>query len=542
MVRPLRKRGIRRNRGGSGPVQSAPRDYEEHFHAAASGYLVLAEDGTILDANRTLADWTGRRRDNLAGSNIAELLPLGDQVMFASHVAPQLAVAGSFSELAVDLLAAGKQSVPVLLSAVRSTLPDGATIDRVTAFRASERRLYERDLVSALRKAEAAEAARAEVEADLRVKLRSQEEKDRLLQENLAETIAAKALLETVVDTADVGLLVIDPQGNTVLANEQLSAAWRKRMGEVPVAGNAGEVFSSDRVTPLPEAENPVRRAAAGKSFSNQLMWFGAGDNQLALNVSARPIKTNGVLSGSVLVFHDVTRLAGALAAREEFTARVSHEIRTPLTSIMGYLDLALEDRALPQHLAGALNIAVRNSERLLALVTDVLAVASGKAKPEHRPVNLADVVRARLGSLGPKARAQGVDFLTEIPVSMVVDADPKRMTQAVGSLLSHAVKHSPAGGTVYVQLWQQGRSVCLRIADTGAGPGDAGQEKASAKRQRTRRTSGAGTDGEGLGVAISKNIIEEHGGGLWYVSTPGEGSVFTVKLPVSLEMAGLNR
>lgn len=462
--------------------------------------------------------------------------------MFASHVAPQLAVAGSFSELAVDLLAAGKQSVPVLLSAVRSTLPDGATIDRVTAFRASERRLYERDLVSALRKAEAAEAARAEVEADLRVKLRSQEEKDRLLQENLAETIAAKALLETVVDTADVGLLVIDPQGNTVLANEQLSAAWRKRMGEVPVAGNAGEAFSSDRVTPLPEAENPVRRAAAGKSFSNQLMWFGAGDNQLALNVSARPIKTNGVLSGSVLVFHDVTRLAGALAAREEYTARVSHEIRTPLTSIMGYLDLALEDRALPQHLAGALNIAVRNSERLLALVTDVLAVASGKAKPEHRPVNLADVVRDRLGSLGPKARAQGVDFLTEIPVSMVVDADPKRMTQAVGSLLSHAVKHSPEGGTVYVQLWQQGRSVCLRIADTGAGPGDAGQEKASAKRQRTRRTSGAGTDGEGLGVAISKNIIEEHGGGLRYVSAPGEGSVFTVKLPVSLEMAGLNR
>ena len=113
-------------------------------------------------------------------------------------------------------------------------------------------------------------------------------------------------------------------------------------------------------------------------------------------------------------------------------------------------------------------------------------------------------------------------------------------MTQAVGSLLSHAVKHSPAGGTVYVHLWQQGQTVCLRIADTGMGSGGAEQQKAAPKFARSRRTLASVTPGAGL--AAAKSVIEEHGGDLTFVNNPGEGAVCRINLPVSAEIAALNR
>ena len=539
----------RKPRNGLRPAPAArpegaalPEDYEAHFHEAASGYLVLSGDGTILAANRTLAGWIGRHRDKIVGSNVVELMPVAEQVLYASHVGPQLAVSGSFHELALDLLSADGGSVPVLLSGARAEQPDGAVIDRITVFKATERRIYERDLVAALRKAEAAEAARAAVEVELREKQRALEEKDRILQENLAESVKERALLETVLNTADVGLLVVDTQGNIVMANDHLTYTWQDTMGDVPVTTAGVPAFSADRTTPLPEAENPVRRAAAGKTFSDQLLWFGTGEKQLAASVSARPIKANGALSGSVIAFHDVSRLVRALAAQEEFVANVSHELRTPLTSIMGYLDLVLEDANLPSHLAGALNVAVRNSERLLALVSDLLSVASGSAKPQRRPVNLAEVVRTGIHSLRSKAAASGVDFLPEIPVSVVANVDPERVAEVIGNLLSNAVKYSPDGGTVYVQLWQQGQTVCLRIADTGMGMSEAEQEKVFTKFFRARRADTSAVPGAGLGLTISKGIVEEHGGKLSFVSTPGEGSVFTVTLPVNAEIAALNR
>ena len=537
----LRMGARKRKQVTSRQPEPVPQDYEAHFHEGASGYLVLSGDGTILAANRRLALWTGRRRETLIGCNVIDLMPVGDQGLFASHVVPQLAVSGGFDELALDLVSADGGSLPVLMSGVRTKQRgSGDTLDRITVFKAAERRLYERDLLAALRKAEDAEAARAAVEAELREKQRTLEEKDRVLQENLAESVRGKALLETVFNAADVGLLVVNPQGNIVLVNDHLAATWRDIMGDVPVGTEGVQIFSSDRVTPLPEAESPARRAAAGKTFSDQLFWFGTGENQMAVSVSARPIKANGALSGSVIAYHDVSRLVRALSAQEEFVANVSHELRTPLTSIMGYLDLVLEDTRLPPHLAAALNVAVRNSERLLALVSDLLSVASGSVKPQRRPVNLAEVIRGSIGSLRPKATANGVDFLLDVPVSIVADVDRQGVAQVIGNLLSNAVKYSPDGGTVYVQLWQQGRTVSLRIADTGTAGQGVEPEKPAAKLFTARRSHGAADTASG--IAASKGIVREDGGELSYVNTPGEGTVYTVTLPVSAEIAALNR
>ncbi|MCC9144452.1 MULTISPECIES: ATP-binding protein [unclassified Arthrobacter] len=514
-------------------------DYEKHFHAAASGYLVLTTDGTILDVNQTLASWTGRSRDGLLGGNILDLMPRADQVLFSSYAVPQLAVSGCFNEMAADLVSADGECVPVLLSGVRSEDGgNGAEIDRIAVFNASERRLYEQDLVAALRKAEAAEAARAAAEEEIRQKQKALEEKDRILQANLLESREREALLESVLDAADVGLLVVDPKGNTLLTNTHLLSSWRRVMGDIPITAKEQTMFGPDRVTPIGDADNPARRAAAGEAFSDQLVWFGAGEHEMALNVSARPIKGEGSFSGSVIAFSDVSRLVRAVAAQEEFVASVSHELRTPLTSIMGYLDLALDEEGLSPQVKSAIEIALRNSERLLALVSDLLSVASGATKMDRRPMNLAEIVRAGVVSAAPKAAASRVALVTDIPESLIADVDPQRLAQVVDNLLSNAVKYSPGGGTVTVRLWQDAEAVRLCVADTGIGMSEAEQEKVFTKFFRARRAIASAIPGVGLGLVITRNIVAAHGGELSFVSSPGEGSEFTVSLP-GVETAG---
>ena len=434
--------------------------YEEHFHASASGYLVLKTDGTIFDVNRTLVSWTGHSRDGLIGGNIVDLLPVGDRILFASHAVPQLAVSGCFNEMAVELLSADGKRIPALLSGVRSEDDDGG-LDRISVFNASARRRYEQELVAALRKAEAAEVLRAAAVAELRANQKALEEKDRILQDGLAESRKREALLATVLDTADVGLLVLDEHGEVLLTNAHMASTWRTVMGDASIAELEQMFYGPDRVTPISAVDQPFRRAGAGESFSNDLVWFSPGSNkQMAITVSSRPIRTDGVFSGSVLAFNDVTRLVQAVAAQEEFVAGVSHELRTPLTSIMGYLDLALEDETLSPRVSSALEVALRNSERLLSLVSDLLSVASGSQKMERRSVNLAKIVRSGLESVAPKARANALELVEDLPESLMAEVDPQRLAQVVDNLLSNAVKYSPDGGIVSVRLWQDRKSV----------------------------------------------------------------------------------
>lgn len=505
-------------------------NYEAHFHEAPSGYLVLETDGTILDMNRTFLSWTGHDRSALLGGSVFDLLAVGDRVVFASHAVPQLAVSGCFNEMSVELRAEDGSPVPVLMSGVRS--PESG-IDRIAVFKAPERRLYEQELREALHKAEAAEAARAVVEAELREKQKALEEKDAVLQANLAQSRKSEALLDSVLNAVDVGLLVLDGQGEPVMANAHLASSWQRIMGEETDFNRDRLVFGPDRVTPVPAAERPVIRAQAGEAFSNEVFWFGpAGGDQLALNVSARPVRTCETTTGTVVAFSDVTRLVQAVTAQEEFVASVSHELRTPLTSILGYLDLALDAENLPDEVSSALSVALRNAERLLDLVSDLLSVASGSAKMEFRPVNVAEIVRAGIVSAAPKARINKVELQHDLPACLSARADPKRLAQVVDNLLSNAVKYSPDGGTVTVRLAQDGGDVRLEVADTGIGMSAEEQEQVFTKFFRSRRAVASAVPGVGLGLVITKNIVEGHGGTLAFTSEAGKGSVFTVLLP----------
>lgn len=513
-------------------------DYRELFDGSPSGYIVTLEDGTIAEANATFADWIGRTREDLIGSNLLSLLPVGDRIVYSTHALPQLGVGRSFAELAVDFVSADGTRLPALLSATRQPAQESRpALDRIVVFNAHERRLYERELVGALRAAEKAEAARASAEADVLEKQRALQEKDRVLQESLAESRRKESLLQTVLDTVEVGVSVVDEDGNVILTNSRQRFIHRRALPPGSTQADECEllIFGPDRVTPLPPELRPVRRTVQGQSFSDQLVWFGTGDQQRAFSVTARSVQRPGGFQGSVIAFSDVTGLVNAVAAKEDFVANVSHELRTPLTSIMGYLDLALEDEdEIPAHVATSLRVALRNSEKLLELVSDLLSAAAGPSSVKQEPADLAELLNNAITSAAPRAEISRVKLVADFPAQLPAFLDPQRIGQVIDNLLSNAVKYSPDGGKVTVSAWTTSDSVLFQVADTGIGMTPAEQAEVFTKFFRSGTSRKAAIPGVGLGLVISKNIVEAHQGTISLTSEAGRGTVFTVCLPAA--------
>jgi signal transduction histidine kinase len=228
-------------------------------------------------------------------------------------------------------------------------------------------------------------------------------------------------------------------------------------------------------------------------------------------------------------------RLREADRLKDEFVALISHDLRTPLTSIIGYLELVLDDDNLTEEQRGFLNVADRNADRLLRLVNDLLFVARFEAgELELRPteLDLAAVVRQSVEESGPRAAAGGVELTCEAGAVSAVQADKGRMFQLVENLVSNAIKFTPEGGEVRVSVTPVNGVVRLEVADTGIGIASGEQERLFERFFRASTASEHQIPGTGLGLYITRAIVEAHGGSIAVRSDPGEGTSFCVELP----------
>ncbi|MDR6415762.1 ATP-binding protein [Pseudarthrobacter sulfonivorans] len=364
---------------------------------------------------------------------------------------------------------------------------------------------------------------------------RTLEEKDEQLQASLGSTKRQEALLNSVLDTVHMGVLAVDADGHDILMNRKQRANHELARPKDIDDPNESQllVFAGDRTTPVPVEDRPVRRAVLGETFTDYLVWLGAGKEQRAITTSARAMKdADGHFAGSVIVFSDVTDLVNALAAKDEFVSSVSHEFRTPLTSILGYVEILLEDEPRDDQL-GPLNIIRRNSERLLTLVSDLLATRNGQLIVTPHAVDVAELVRASVAAAMPKADAGSVVLKADAPGRLDAHVDGPRISQVLDNLVSNAIKYSPDGGNVVVSLAEEDGHVACRVSDTGMGMSSEDQAEVFAKFFRTSSVRRTAIPGVGLGLPISKAIVEAHGGTIQVESRLGYGTTFTFRVPV---------
>lgn len=353
-----------------------------------------------------------------------------------------------------------------------------------------------------------------------------------------AEVSGRERLLTAILDTVDVGVLAIDTAGKVLLTNRQQQLF--QRTAASPDDGDELRFSGSKGSTPLLEGRHPVRRAIDGESFSNNLLWLGDGESQRAVSTAARPMTNpDGEFTGSVVVFNDVTDLVQALTVKEDFVANVTHEFSTPLTSILGHLDLVLESPdALTPAAKESLTVARRNAERLSILVSDLLSAASASMNLHAKPTELSELLTARLRSARTHAENAGINLVSEVPERLWAIADPLRMGQVVDNLLSNAIKYSPDGGDVTVRARTGIDTVLLEVEDSGIGMTQDETELIYGRFFRAHSARESAIPGVGLGLAITKAIVEGHGGTIQCASTPGAGTTFTVTLPTAVSRA----
>jgi signal transduction histidine kinase len=211
----------------------------------------------------------------------------------------------------------------------------------------------------------------------------------------------------------------------------------------------------------------------------------------------------------------------------------VSHELRTPLNAVIGNLDLVLDgDQGLPIAAVQRLKVAQRNTERLLTLVSDLLVSASEALHVHPRRTDLAGVVEASLGSARTQAERAKVSLLMDVATPLWAYVDPLRIGQALDNLVSNAIKYSPNGGPVTVTARARDGLIHLQVADAGMGMTAADAAEVFTRFYRSPAAREADIPGVGLGLAITKAIVELHGGSITCVSRLGEGSTFTVSVP----------
>jgi two-component system phosphate regulon sensor histidine kinase PhoR len=373
---------------------------------------------------------------------------------------------------------------------------------------------------------------------------RAVESKDAELRGLLEASDRRERLLRAVMDAVDVGVLAIDEHGNDVLINRRQQQIHRLGLPDgAEDAAEAGlRLYGDGGTSPLPAEHRPARRAIRGETFSEYLIWIGQAPRQRVLSTSARVMTdSNGRREGSVLAFSDVTELVAALNAKNEFLSSVSHELRTPLTSIRGYAELLSMTEGLPGNVASGLDVITRNSHQLLNLVNDLLGTAAGFSELQPVRTDFGEIVGQAVAAAEPRAAAAGVKLFSQPPETLPVECDPGRIRQVLDNLLSNAIKYSPQGGIVTVSCSARNGTVECSVTDTGMGLSPEDSKGLFTRFFRSAAARNSSIPGLGLGLALSKDIVERHGGTIACESDLGEGTVFTFTLPVTGQLADAN-
>ena len=368
---------------------------------------------------------------------------------------------------------------------------------------------------------------------NLRLQQRELAEKDRELRNLLAASREREKLLETVMDATDVGIAAVDRSGHFLVSNSRQRNFRRATGADEAIPGQGHQlIFGQDRRTLLPPDRRPISRAMAGESFADYLVWAGEGPEQRAVSTAARPlVSEDGRLTGAVVVYTDVTGWVESLAANQDLISNVSHEFKNPLNSIIGNVDLVLEEaESLPPHLAQRLMVVQRNAERLLELVADLTASTALNVHPKR--TDLASLVETSLSSALASAQRSHVEIAADVPSPLWAYADPLRIGQVLDNLVSNAIKYSPDGGRISISATADRQWVRLSVTDTGMGMSHDDAAKVFNRFFRTESAQKAAIPGAGLGLSITRMIVERHGGTIMCESGEGQGSTFTVTLP----------
>ncbi|WP_057491471.1 cell wall metabolism sensor histidine kinase VicK [Streptococcus orisasini] len=250
--------------------------------------------------------------------------------------------------------------------------------------------------------------------------------------------------------------------------------------------------------------------------------------------------RESGFISGLIAVLHDATEQEKEERERRLFVSNVSHELRTPLTSVKSYLE-ALDDGALTESVAPSfIKVSLDETNRMMRMITDLLSLSRIDNQTSRLDVELTNFtafmnyILDRFDQIQSQQSGSKVyDIVRDYSDSSVwIEIDTDKMTQVVDNILNNAIKYSPDGGKITVNMQTTDTQVILSISDQGLGIPKKDLPLIFDRFYRVDKARSRAQGGSGLGLAIAKEIIKQHKGFIWANSEEGKGSTFTIVLP----------
>ena len=496
------------------PEESAQELYED----APCGYLSLLPDGTILRANRTFLRWTGYTPDELfSGTRLQDLLPVPVKVFYETHYAPLLRMQGFLREMAMDLVCANKQVLPVLVNAteIRDTAGDPVVV-RTSVHDATERRRYERELLTARRRLEQ---------------------------------------LASVVQASGDAIVLTSPEGIVLAWNPGAERLFGFTADEARGESIQSLVLLRGRDQDYARA---VEQARTQGAIHLETVLSGKHGRPIDVSLSLTPhIEAPGELVAVSLIIRDITdrreverhkRQAEKLRSVGTLAGGVAHEVNNQMTVVLGFGHFVLEALG-PEHsqaadvrnMIDAANRAARISQQLLAFSRQqlivpeefVLAELVEKLAPtlrqalgeDHALITGSDLSQARVSA--DPAQIEGILFhlVKNARAALVIPGQVRILVERV-ELTEEDVRRRPAD-----QI-ETGSYATLSVSDSGSGMDEETLSRAF-EPFFTTRPFGEGT---GLGLPTVYGVVKQHGGHVWATSKVGEGTTIRVYLPALVE------
>ena len=338
----------------------------------------------------------------------------------------------------------------------------------------------------------------------------------RAMQEELSERMdeLRRGREETAVLLGSMveGVVAVDQTGDVVFCN----TALRRLLDftDEDVLPNLREIFRQT------EARRIVDAVLGGEAVLGRELTL---DGRVVL-VTARPLPTRG----AVICLHDITDLRRLEMVRRDFVANVSHELRTPLTSIAGYAEILARDAPEPKTAAQFLEVIRTNATRMQHLVDDLLDLArleSGTWRPDVQRLDAADVARSAWAPYAERAEATSITFALEVAEDARLYADADALRQIFTNLFDNALRHTPGGGRVQVEIAAVDDGTAISVSDTGSGIAAEHLPRVFERFYRVDPARSRSQGGTGLGLSIVKHLVESHGARIDLTSALGRGT-----------------
>lgn len=332
-------------------------------------------------------------------------------------------------------------------------------------------------------------------------------------------------LLKSICDNLDDGLMLIDADEKLFFVNK--SAKEMLKIPDEIYGGNWNDVLQLENLKPLLYLLGKEK-----KEISDELEI----EENLVLHVKTKKIFFEGGRCWYLVYLKNITREKLSERMKNEFLIVASHQLRTPLTALSWVFEQISSDNA--SQLEGLIREGKEHLSRMHQIVNEILQISEIEGKEEFlrvRPCNFEDLIKNIVGRHKEflERKKLRLELKFYLPRGASFKIDPQKVTIVIENLLNNAIFYTEEGGLISCEVKKDNSNLIFSITDTGIGISEGDKKLIFSKFFRSSRAMEMKTEGSGLGLYISKKIIEAHGGKMWFESEQGKGSTFYFSIPI---------